>query len=319
MQQLEAVGAVICAAGVGAGAGRQEALRAARRHRHRRGDPADRQLDHEQEDRRGHRRAGARRQGRQRRLHEDPRERHASWPARWSTSAPTPASTPSRCSPTCPRRSGLTAGNALEVRESVEVLAGGGPGRRRRAHRARWREEMLDAAGRGGQDVAAALADGRAMDAWRAMIAAQGGDPDAPLPVAAEQHEVRAERVGRARRARRVCRGRGRLAARRGPGPQGGPGAGGRRHRDARQAGRPGARGRPAARPCTPTSRTRFDRALDALQGAIDDRPEGTTVGRTPHRHRPDRLTQSSRLRATCTRFSHPGPREPCVNRTKWR
>ena len=52
--------------------GRQEALRAARRHRHRRGDPADRLVDHEQEDRRGHRGAGARRQGRQRRLHEDP-------------------------------------------------------------------------------------------------------------------------------------------------------------------------------------------------------------------------------------------------------
>ena len=46
------------------GAGRQEALRAARRHRHGRGDPADRQLDHEQEDRRGHRRARPRRQGR---------------------------------------------------------------------------------------------------------------------------------------------------------------------------------------------------------------------------------------------------------------
>ena len=41
-RQLESVGAVICAAGDGPGAGRQEALRAARRHRHRRGDPADR-------------------------------------------------------------------------------------------------------------------------------------------------------------------------------------------------------------------------------------------------------------------------------------
>ena len=63
MRQLEDVGAVICAAGR-ARARRQEALRAARRHRHRRGDPAHRELDHEQEDRRGHRRAGARRQGR---------------------------------------------------------------------------------------------------------------------------------------------------------------------------------------------------------------------------------------------------------------
>ena len=58
-----------------AGAGGQEALRAARRDRHRRGDPADRVVDHEQEDRRGHRRAGARRQGRHRRVHEGPRPR----------------------------------------------------------------------------------------------------------------------------------------------------------------------------------------------------------------------------------------------------
>ena len=64
LDQLESVGAVICAAGDGLAPGRQEAVRAARRHRHRRGDPADRLLDHVQEDRRGHRRAGARRQGR---------------------------------------------------------------------------------------------------------------------------------------------------------------------------------------------------------------------------------------------------------------
>ena len=56
----------------------------------------------------------------------------------------------------------------------------------------------------------------------------------------------------------------------------------------------------------------RFDRAQDALQGAITIAPEGTTVGRTPDRHRPDRLTHSSRLRAACTRFSHP---RPCENR----
>src|SRR6187402_3196540 len=90
---------------------------------------------------------------------------------------------------------GLTAGNALEVRESVEVLAGGGPADVVELT-VRLAEEMLDAAGRGGQDVAAALADGRAMDAWRRMISAQGGDPDAPLPVAAETHEVRAGTSG---------------------------------------------------------------------------------------------------------------------------
>ena len=66
-------------------AGRPQAVRAARRHRHRRGDPADRQLDHEQEDRRGHGGARARRQGRLGRVHEAPSTTPASWPARWSS------------------------------------------------------------------------------------------------------------------------------------------------------------------------------------------------------------------------------------------
>ena len=90
---------------------------------------------------------------------------------------------------------GLTAGNALEVRESVEVLAGGGPEDVVELTVA-LAEEMLQAAGRGGQDVRAALEDGRAMDAWRAMIAAQGGDPDAPLPVAQEQEVIMAPASG---------------------------------------------------------------------------------------------------------------------------
>ena len=90
---------------------------------------------------------------------------------------------------------GLTAGNALEVRESVEVLAGGGP-KDVVELTVRLAEEMLEAAGRGGQDVRAALNDGRAMDAWRRMISAQGGDPDAPLPVAKETHVVTAPASG---------------------------------------------------------------------------------------------------------------------------
>ncbi len=90
---------------------------------------------------------------------------------------------------------GLTAGNALEVRESVEVLAGGGPADVVELTVALARE-MLDAAGRPDADPAAALADGRAMDVWRAMIAAQGGDPDATLPVARETEQVLAERDG---------------------------------------------------------------------------------------------------------------------------
>jgi thymidine phosphorylase len=90
---------------------------------------------------------------------------------------------------------GLTVGNALEVRESVEVLAGGGPADVVDLTVALARE-MLDAAGRPDADPAAALADGRAMDVWRAMIAAQGGDPDAPLPTAKHTEQVLAPADG---------------------------------------------------------------------------------------------------------------------------
>jgi len=90
---------------------------------------------------------------------------------------------------------GLTAGNALEVRESVEVLAGGGPADIVELTVALARE-MLVAAGRPDADPAAALADGRAMDAWRRMIEAQGGDADATLPVAKETDQVLATSDG---------------------------------------------------------------------------------------------------------------------------
>ena len=91
---------------------------------------------------------------------------------------------------------GLTAGNALEVRESIEVLAGGGP-RDVVELTIVLAREMLDAAGiRGGKDPEQALKDGSAMDKWRAMISAQGGDPDAPLPVAREKQVVTADSTG---------------------------------------------------------------------------------------------------------------------------
>ncbi|PJE96742.1 thymidine phosphorylase [Streptomyces carminius] len=90
---------------------------------------------------------------------------------------------------------GLTAGNALEVRESVEVLAGGGPADVVELTLALARE-MLDAAGLADADPARALADGSAMDHWRRMITAQGGDPDAPLPTARERHTVTAASSG---------------------------------------------------------------------------------------------------------------------------
>lgn len=92
---------------------------------------------------------------------------------------------------------GLTAGNALEVRESVEVLSGGGPQDVVDLTVA-LAVEMLAAAGRPQEedDVRSALGDGRAMDVWRRMIAAQGGDPEADLPVAREQETVAAEQDG---------------------------------------------------------------------------------------------------------------------------
>ena len=91
---------------------------------------------------------------------------------------------------------GLTAGNALEVRESVEVLAGGGPADIVELTVVMARE-MLDAAGITPlMDPAVALRNGAAMDSWRQMISAQGGDPDAALPVAKEQHVVTATESG---------------------------------------------------------------------------------------------------------------------------
>ena len=90
---------------------------------------------------------------------------------------------------------GRAIGNANEVRESVEVLAGGGPADVVELTLA-LAKEMLASAGQPDADVEAALKDGRAMDTWRAMISAQHGDPDAALPVAKETHVVVAERDG---------------------------------------------------------------------------------------------------------------------------
>ncbi|WP_017622628.1 thymidine phosphorylase [Nocardiopsis chromatogenes] len=91
---------------------------------------------------------------------------------------------------------GRAVGNALEVEEALEVLAGGGPEDVVRLTVELGRE-MLEAAGlSGAKDPADALADGTAMDAWRAMVAAQGGDPDAPLPQAKERGEVLAPASG---------------------------------------------------------------------------------------------------------------------------
>ncbi|MGH3480626.1 MAG: thymidine phosphorylase, partial [Nocardioidaceae bacterium] len=90
---------------------------------------------------------------------------------------------------------GRTAGNALEVRESVDMLAGGGPPDVVDLTLALARE-MLAAAGHDDVDPADRLADGSAMDVWREMIRAQGGDPDAALPEARERQVVGAPSDG---------------------------------------------------------------------------------------------------------------------------
>jgi thymidine phosphorylase len=169
---------------------------------------------------------------------------------------------------------GLTAGNALEVRESVEVLAGGGPPDVVEltlvlAH------EMLAAAGRGDVDPADALRDGRAMDVWRRMIAAQGGDPGAPLPFARETHQILAGGSGVLTRLDALQVG---IAAWR-------LGAGRPRKEDTVQAGagiqmhaKPGAvlrAGDPLLTLHTDTPE-RFGRAVEALAGAYFIAPEGS-------------------------------------------
>ncbi len=175
---------------------------------------------------------------------------------------------------------GLTAGNALEVRESVEVLAGGGPPDVVELTVA-LAAEMLAAAGRSGIDPAPALADGRAMDVWRRMVTAQGGDPDAPLPTARHTHDVLAPADGVLTRLDAYAVG---VAAWR-------LGAGRARKEDPVQAGagvelhaKPGATVRGGERLLTLHTDTpeRFDRALEALEGSFTIAPEGSRPGLLP-------------------------------------
>jgi thymidine phosphorylase len=91
---------------------------------------------------------------------------------------------------------GRTAGNALEVRESLEVLAGGGPADVVELTVTLARE-MLDASGaKAVADPADVLNNGKAMDVWNAMIVAQGGDVTAPLPTSRFSHDVFADTDG---------------------------------------------------------------------------------------------------------------------------
>lgn len=90
---------------------------------------------------------------------------------------------------------GLAIGNSLEVQESIDVLAGGGPSDvvELTVELAR---EMLKLSGIDA-DPAENLKNGKAMDKWRQMIQAQGGDLSVALPTAKHQHTVTAESTGK--------------------------------------------------------------------------------------------------------------------------
>lgn len=90
---------------------------------------------------------------------------------------------------------GRKVGNALEVEEAVEVLAGGGS-KDLIDITVALATEMLRLSGKTDVDVAAALNDGRAMDKWNEMIRAQHGDPTAKMQVAKHEHVIMAESSG---------------------------------------------------------------------------------------------------------------------------
>jgi thymidine phosphorylase len=92
---------------------------------------------------------------------------------------------------------GLTVGNALEIKETIEVLSGGGPADVIELTLILARE-MLDAAKvKSKIDPATALKNGAAMDVWRKMITAQGGDLSSPLPIAKDKTYMKADRSGK--------------------------------------------------------------------------------------------------------------------------
>ncbi len=175
---------------------------------------------------------------------------------------------------------GLTAGNALEVRESVEVLAGGGPEDVVELTVALARE-MLAGAGREDVDPGELLATGGAMDAWRRMISAQGGDPYAELPTARESHVVTVPTSGVLTRLDAMAVG---MAAWR-------LGAGRAKQGAAVQAGagvewhaRPGdaVKGGQPLFTLHTDEPERFTRALESLEGGYDIEPSGAAYTPTP-------------------------------------
>lgn len=180
---------------------------------------------------------------------------------------------------------GRTVGNAVEVAESLEVLAGGGPDDVVELTLALARE-MCDAAGLDGVDPAETLRDGTAMDRFRALVAAQGGDPDTALPLGAHSETVSAPRGGTMGDIDAMAVGLAvwRLGAgRSAPGEQVQFGAGMRIHR---RPGEPVAAGEPLF--------TLYTDTPERLAGAVSELDGAWSVGDEPPARRPliiDRIT----------------------------
>ena len=168
---------------------------------------------------------------------------------------------------------GATVGNALEVAESLEVLAGGGPPDVVELT-LRLAAEMLETAGIDDRDPAQTLRDGTAMDRFRRLVAAQGGDLSVPLPIGSCTETVTAGRGGTMGDIDAMAVGLAtwRLGAGRSrPGEPVQPGAGIRIHR---RPGEPVAAGEPLFTLYTDTAE-RFGAAMAELDG-------GFSVGDAP-------------------------------------
>ena len=166
---------------------------------------------------------------------------------------------------------GRTAGNGLEVTESVETLNGTGPDDIR-AITIALADEMLDLVGVK-NDATKALDDGSALEKWREMVTAQGGDPDAPLAEASERRTFNAPEDGFITRI--DARGVGVAAWRLGAGraqkeDEVSPVAG---TALLKRAGDKVAKGEPVVELHTDDA-ARFDKALESLTGAFEIGPE---------------------------------------------
>ena len=234
-------------------AGRQGALRAARRHRHRRKPAADRLLGDEQEAGRGQQRAGARRQVRARRVHAAPGRCARAGAIARDASARRRACAPKRSSRGWTCRSAAPSAMPSRSPNASRCCKGGGPADlttlvvRLAARMVRARPRRPRPTTRPRPKVRSALASGAALDEAARDDRVAGRRP----AVVDDTRRLPAAKSAHARhgRALRVCHG-ARRAARR-------PRRGGARRRP-RQEGRRG-RPRPRASCCSrsPASRCR--------------------------------------------------------------